>query len=315
MANPVDERAEPRRLTTPRVIEMVFAAEAFVQPPEAGTFMASKSGLTAVSVSKVRRVVGDGSGARYRVIGLRVRLCDMPVGIVLRPWPKVAKLPSSAAAVMGPPVAPRSRASIAAEKVEIRRRVVGLLRDDRDSNRVVHKVRIENGTAITGSWVDPDDLSLVRRTARIVHGHRARDSVQTLLDNSTINKGHAYAARRFRKEFELGAIGLRPSRDLASPPAGFASGMGPSEARMRALQTYETTARALRPHMLEVLIAIVINDETILSYSERKRMNRQSVSGYVLASFDVLRDLYAERDKQEERGRKIETIGARLGPD
>lgn len=295
-------------MTAPRVIEMVFSADAFAQAPQAGSYYASQSGLSALSVTKVRRVVGDRSGMRYRLIGMRVKLCDMPVDAVLMPWPKKVKLPSAAAMpVMGPPPPPRSRVAIATEKVEARRRVVGLLRDDRDSNRVVHKVRIENKTALTGDWRDPDDLSPNRRTARVVHGYRARDSVQTLLDNNTITKGHAHAARRFRKEYELGEIGLRPSRNLAEAPNGFASGVGPSEARMRAMQTYHATSGALLPHLLEAVIAIVIHDHTIQSYAESRRMNnRQSASGYVQASFDLLRDYYKrlddDRRKQEEAG-------------
>lgn len=298
-------------MTAPRLIEMVFAAEAFSQPPEAGTFMASKSGLTALSVSKVRRVIGDSTGSRYRVIGLRVRLCDMPAGIVLRPWPTIAKLPSVAAMVMGPPPPPRSRASIAAEKVDARRRVVGLLRDDRDSNRVVHKVRIDNQTAISGDWRDPDDLSPNKRTARVIHGYRARDSVQTLLDSGTISKGHAHAARRFRKEYELGEIGLRPSRNLAEAPSGFASGTGPSEARMRHLEAYQETARALLPHLLEAVISIVIFDHTIQSYAETRRLNnRQAASGYVLASFDLLKDHYKRLDDERQRVEEAMSVSA-----
>lgn len=289
-------------LTATRLIEMVFDADAFAEPPEAGTFMSSKSGRTAFAVSKVRRVIGDSAGARYRVIGLRVRLIDIPAGIVLRPWPARSKRPPTAALVMAPPHTPRSRAAIAAEKVEARRRVVGLLRDDGDKNRLVHKVRIDNQTALAGDWRDPDDLSPNKRTARVIHGYRARDSVQTLLDNGTISKGHAHAARRFRKEYELGEIGLRPSRNLAEAPSGFASGNGPSESRMRHLQAYQKTARALLPHLLEAVISIVIFDHTIQSYAETRRLNnRQAASGYVLASFDLLKDHYKRLDDERQR--------------
>lgn len=299
-------------MTVPRVIEMMFAAEAFIRPPEVGSFYASQSGLSALSVSKVRRVVGDRSGPRYRLIGLRVRLCDMPVGAALLPWPKTVKKASAAALpVFGPP---QRSVRQSEKKTEERRRAVALLRDDRDSNRVVHKVRLDNRTAVTGEWRDPDDLTTVRRTARVVHGHRAHDSIQTLLDNNTISKGHANAARRFRKEYELGEIGLRPSRNLAEAPSGFASGVGPSEARLRAVEVYRQTAKALMPHLLEVVVAVVISDETILSYSQRKKMNRMAVSGYILASFDTLRHLYSERDKENEQNRR-ETIGPGLGPD
>lgn len=283
-------------LSIPRVIEMVFGADAFSQPPVVGNFYASQSGLTAMSVSKVRKVLGDRTGPRFRLIGIRVRLCDMPPGATLLPWPKRIKLPSRAA-VFGPPPPPPKRMTAAVKRTEERRRAVALLRDDRDSNRVVHKVRIDNKSALTGDWRDPDDSNPNRRVARLIHGYRARDSVQTLVDNNTISRGHAYAARRFRKEYELGKIGLRPSRNLAEAPSGFASGDGPSEARMRAMQTYEATSGALLPHLLEAVIAIVIFDHTIQSYAESRRMNnRQSASGYVLASFDLLKDYYKKLD-------------------
>lgn len=299
-------------MTVPRVIEMMFAAEAFIRPPEVGSFYASQSGLSALSVSKVRRVVGDRSGPRYRLIGLRVRLCDMPVGAALLPWPKTVKKASAAALpVFGPP---QRSVRQSEKKTEERRRAVALLRDDRDSNRVVHKVRVDNNTAIASEWRDNEDTNPNRRHARVVHGYKARDSIQVLLDNGSITRGHASAGRRFRKEYELGSVGLRQARDLSAAPSGFASGTGPSESRSRALEAWNTTSTALMPHLLEVMMAIVIAEETMLSYAQRKRQNRTLIAGYLMASFDTLKFIYAERDKADDKHRR-ETIGPGLGPD
>lgn len=303
-------------MSVPRVIEMVFSEDSFTQTPAPGDFYRSQSGLTAMAVSKVRKVIGDRAGLRYRLIGLRVRLCDLPAGAALLPWPKRLKLPSRAAMeVFGPPPPPPKRMGLAVKRTEERRRAIALLRDDRDSNRVVHKVRIDNNTAVSAEWKDNEDLNPNRRVARVIHGYRSRDSIQVLLDNGTINRGHASAGKRFRKEWELGSVGLRPARDLSAAPNGFASGVGPSENRSKALEAWNATTKALMPHLLEVLMAVVIAEETMLSYSDRKKMNRMAVSGYVLAALDALRDVYSLRDKNTERDRRVESIGARLGFD
>lgn len=299
---------------TPRVVDMVFAAEAFANPPEPGAYLQSVSGRTAVSLSKVRRIIGDRSGPRYRLIGFRIRVADLPTGAVVIPWPVRPKLPSRAAnAVMGPPPPVKARAKREVEKIEARRRVVTLLRDDRDGNRVVHKVRIDNETVFNGNWRDPDDLSPNRRSAKVIHGFRGRDCVQYLVDHNIISKSHAAAARRFRKEYELGEIGLRASRNLAEQPSGFSSGIGPSEARVRAMQTYRATAGALLPHMLDAIVAVAVFDQTIKDYAAARKMNNaQAASGYVLAALDLLRDHYRRIDDVAKNERQ--TIGPGLGP-
>jgi hypothetical protein len=294
-------------LTAPQVIERIVSASLFHRPPEAGDYFYSPTGRSVIAVSRVRRMVGERSGIRFRLFGMRVRLGGVPAGITPQPWPrKPVKAPPLPTAEMfiGPPPpptpAPDYRLKVATERFQARRRVVGLLRDDRDSDRLVAKVRMENQTAQAGEWRDPDDLSVVRRTARVVRGFRGRDSIEVLLDNGSISRGHARAARRFRKDYELGEIGLRAARNLADAPNGFASGTGPSESRMKHLEAYRATVSALMPHLLEVIVAIVIQDETTLSYSQRKRMNRQAVAGYLLASLDHLADHYAKLDNDRK---------------
>lgn len=304
-------------MKAPRVLEMVFPADAFVEPPKPGAYLSSRSGLTALSVSKVRRIVGDRKAATgYRVFGMRVRLSDLPLGCEPLPWRQAPKQRSRAAEPTNERKAVRTRAEREAERVDNRRRVVNLLRDDRDTNRLVHKVRADNGSIVAGEWRDPDDLSPNRRTARVIHGVRARNSIESLLDHGTINKSHAAAARRFRTEYELGEIGLKPSRNLAEAPSGFSSGTGPSEARIQALQKYQQTASALMPHMLEAIIMIAVYDETIQGYSQKQKMNNvQQASGYVQAALDLLRDYYRRIDEATKERRERGTIGPGLGPD
>jgi hypothetical protein len=291
-------------VTAPQVIERVVAGGLFARPPAAGDYFFSPTGRSVIAVSRVRRMMGERSGIRYRLFGMRVRLGSLPEGIAPQPWPrKPVKHPPLPTAEMfiGPPAPPPNiRLTVATERFEARRRVIGMLRDDRDTDRLVAKVRMENQTAQASEWRDPSDLSPNRRTARVVRGYRGRDSIEVLLDNGSISRGHARAARRFRKDYELGEIGLRAGRNLADAPSGFASGTGPSESRVKHMEAYRATVAALMPHLLEVIVAIVIQDETTLSYSQRKRMNRQAVAGYLLASLDHLADHYAKLDNDRK---------------
>lgn len=302
-------------MTAPRMIEVVLAGALFAAPPVPGDYFRSRSGRSVLAVAKVRRMLGDRAGLRYRLFAMRVRLCDLPPLVTPLPWPrKAAPLPPpSIEAFIGPPLPPPAIIAPAIARIAERKRVVTLLRDDRDDQRPVPKIRTQNQTATIAEWVDPDDLNPRHREAKRISGYRNRDSVQTLLDSGTIGNVHARAARRFRLDYELGEVGLKAARDLAEAPTGYASGTGPSESRLAHLQTYQAISRALTPHLLEVVLAIVIRDETLLSYAQRKRMNRQAVSGYILACLDSLKAIYGERDKEDSKNKK-ETIGPGLGP-
>lgn len=298
-------------MTAPRMVERVVMGSLLQLPPVAGDYFMSPSGRTAIAVNKVRRMVGDRAGVRYRLFGMRVRLTELPPGITPLPWPKPppkAAHPPTAEAFIGPPRPPPVIASAALARLDARRRVVGLLRDDRVKDRPVPKVRIDNHTALVADWRDPDDMSAQRRTAKIVHGFRSRDPIQVLVDNSTIGRTHARAARRFRKDYELGVVGLRASRDLADPPSGFASGSGPSEARMKHLEAYRATIAALLPHLLEAIVAIIVREETILVYSTKKGMSRHAVAGYILASLDYLSDHYRRLDDDHRKEAQLAAI-------
>lgn len=292
-------------MTAPRIIERVVAAKLFLTTPVAGDIFTSATGRSALSLIRVRRMVGTRDGISYRLFAMRLRLCDLPPLVTPLPWPrKATPAPAPAAeAFIGPPPPPPRIIPPAVVRIAERKRIVTLLRDDRDDMRAVHKVRTQNQTATTDDWIDPDDLNPRRREAKRISGYRGRDSVQTLLDNGTISNVHARAARRFRRDYELGEIGLKASRDLAEAPSGYASGTGPSESRMAHLQSYQATVAALMRHMLEVVLAVVIRDETLQDYALRKRMNRQAVSGYLLASFDLLSDYYKtlDDDRRKER--------------
>lgn len=295
-------------MARPRVVVRVIPCALFDAPPAVGDRYLWPTGNSLMEVTRVRRIVDHGLPERYRLFGNRYGSAKAPPGPPPLPWPQ--KPPTAAKSLPTPPSAPVTpvtrkaagvarKATRAAERAADRTRVLALLRDDRDSTRVVHTARLQNASVDAAEWRDPDDLAPNRRTARVVRGYRSRDSVQTLQDSGAINKSHARSARRFRRDYELGEIGLRPSRDLAEAPSGFASGNGPSETRLLHLQEYRATIAALQPRLTEVVLSIVINNETTQGYAQRRKRNQQAVVGYFLAALDRLTDYYAKKDKDE----------------
>lgn len=282
-------------MTIPRIIEYVVDSSLFATPPVCGAYYFSPSGKTAVCVSRVRRMFGQ--RPKYRLFGMRIKIAELPTGIAPLPWPARPIRPPTRP---GPAEAPRmAPAPSTAARAQARDRIRALLRDDRNEQRPVPVVRLDNRTVALGEWRDPEDLNAQRRSPKLIHGYRADDSVQTLLNSGTISKRHAQAARRFRKLYETGEVGLRPSRDLSMPPNGFASGSPPTEYRLQALQDYRFACAALGHHLLSVILAIVIAGHTIEDYAIKRRMNRSAASGYVLASLDLLSDLFKKIDDEK----------------
>lgn len=282
-------------MTIPRIIEHVVEASLCAAPPVPGSYYYSPSGKTAICVSRVRRMTGQ--RIRYRLFGMRIRIAELPLGVAPLPWPaKPAKALPRPGPAMPPAVAP---VPSHAARAQARDRIRALLRDDRDELRPVPKVRLDNRTAALSEWRDPEDLAVRRRSPKLIHGYRSEDAVQTLLDNGSISKRHAQAARRFRKLYETGEVGLRPSRDLSMPPAGFASGSPPSEFRLHALESYQNACAALGHHLSTVILAIVISGHSIEFYATRRRMNRSKASGYVLAALDLLSDHFKAVDDEK----------------
>lgn len=302
-----------RQFATPVVrtkqVVRVIPGAWFPTPPAVGDHFLWPTGRSVLEVTRVRRVIGERGGERWRLFGIRMRLTAVPAGITPRPWPqKAAPAPSRAPQAAAMPLQPAQRDALAAQRrakraealVTGRKRAVDLLRDDRRPDRPVPLVRIDNASARVAEWRDPDDMAPNRRTAKIVRGYRARDSIQTLEDSGSINKSHARAARRFRRDYELGEIGLRPSRNLLDAPSGFAAGGGPSETRLLHLAAYRATVAALHPHLVDVVLSIVIHNNTASSYALKRRLNTQAVVGYILACLDLLSDHYKRIDDDKK---------------
>lgn len=276
-------------MATPvKVFEHTIPGTAFSRPPIVGDYIRTKSGGTLLHVQRVRRVVGA-KGETYRLQAVRVRLCHLPEGIEPLPWP----LPRVRRKATAGERLPGTIVTRAAHEKAQRERVKALREDP---NQLVQPVRIANGSASRRDWRDPDDLSPNRRTARVVCGYAGRDQVQVLLDSETITPALAWVARRFVKEYELAVIGIGNGRNLAQAPTGFSASGGPSETRMLHMQTYESTAQALRPHLLRLLIEVIVKNTSLKDYAERHRVRASVVAGEVIAGLSYLRDYYKEVD-------------------
>lgn len=290
-------------MTATRLHEYVIPAALFgLTPPTAGVYFTSRSGETTFLVSKVRRVGGD-TRPMFRLIGTRLRRNDLPAGIDPLPWPdQVRKRRSRAAEPVKPTEIPQIQTLADKQKAE-RKRIIANRRAAQDPNhQLVDPIRLINQTVEQADWRDPDDLSTTRRTARVIHGVRATDVIERLLQADSINKKQAKAARRFRRLYEMGSIGFGlGTRDLSAPPSGFASGTPPSEARLAALLAYNQAAAAIGPRLLTVVMAIVIRGETIQSYAGRTRRSRSGTAGYITACFDALIDHFERIDEEQDQ--------------
>lgn len=291
-------------MTVPKVVERVVDGGLFARPPVPGDYYFSQTGRSVIAVNRVRKMVGERAGVRYRLFGMRVRLKGLPPGIIPLPWPSKPvihpPLPTVEAFIGPPPPPPNYRLARATERFQARKRVVGLLLDDRDTERLVDPIRLANGTVEKGDWRDPDDMSVVKRTARVIHGVRARDVIESLLASGTLNKRTARVARRFRRLYELGVVGMRAPKSLSDTPSGFFPSGGPSESRLAHLSEYNSVIASVGPHLSRIVVAILVHEQTIQSYAGHNRLNRAATAGYFQAAVDAVADWFEKLDDEKK---------------
>lgn len=287
-------------MTSARIIERTILASLFAKPPAAGDIFVSAKGGSHFMTSRVRKLLDRAGGIRYTLFGMHIRKADLPAGVNLRPWPK-APAPRRSRAAEPPKVYPVT--SLAKRQQVERKRIIALKHDEED-----HRLKVDLAEA--GEWRDPDDIdprtrsSPRAKSARVVHGIRAKDVLTTMTDMGTLGRTQKSAAQRFRREYELGEIGLRGARSLAEEPGGFGPGAGPSASRLLHLERWQATAAAQRTN-LPILLYIVIGNRHIRDYATEHAMNRGIATGKFLSALDLLRDYYKDVDdakpKKEER--------------
>ena len=280
--------------------------------PVVGHYYTGPSGGTVFQVAKVRNIAG-GPEPTYRLIGARIRRRDMPDGIEVRPWPRPSVgRPRKRVAAMPPTPTPIQ--TLSQRQAAERKRILAHNRMLRDSTQVVEPIRLAGDGVVAADWRDPEDNNPNRRTAKVIHGFRARDQVDILVENGTFNRNQAYAAKRFRTLYELGEVGLKASPNLLEAKVGFESSGGPSEQRLMWLQAYRQMCQALRPGNVRVLLAIVIGGQRVKDYAARERMRPTFASGVLLGAVQFLADYFKEQDDARvQEQQSPATIGSQTG--
>jgi hypothetical protein len=275
----------------------VLNAALFHSRPIAGDCYQIAGGKSVLCVNKVRNVLGDRSGPAFRLFGHRVLVADLPSETSILPWPK---RPSRAAMPQDQSRVPHAITTQSQARTAERKRVLAHNRMLRDPTHLVEPIRLESGSAVAADWVDPDDLNPNRRVARVVHGFRTRDQIDILIDNGSINRGQAGAAKRFRKQYELGELGLKNAPNLLEARGGFEAGSGPSEHRLMWLEAWQATCRAVRPAMLGVLMSVIIEGSRIREFSEIRQISPSVAMGLLISGLSFLVDYFSEIDRLAE---------------
>lgn len=162
-------------------------------------------------------------------------------------------------------------------------------------------VRIANGTVTRSEWADPDDSDPNRRTARKISGHRSFDGLHWLLSVGSISKSQHTAGSRYRRCWELGAVGCSGSAiaRLGQAVSG-SSDAGPSEIKLQHLQRYQAAKRAVGG-LADVVDEIICQGGSLASYAKRWRLNPLKVVGRLGAALDVLKDHWDTVDAPRKR--------------
>ena len=194
------------------------------------------------------------------------------------------------------------RGNQATEKAKGRRAIVV---DPRLTEAAVGttKARIANGTAIAGTWRDPDDRNANRREAAEVVGHRAVDGLMALCNMGSISRSHYAAGDRYRRTWEMGSVGLGGSSlgHLGSVRVGLTGGIGPSEVRSQYLERYQAAQKALG-RLAEIIDDVVCAGVSLTAYARRAGIRSASTAlGRLIAGLDVLRDHFETVDEPRKR--------------
>ena len=287
------------------VIEHVVGAVLFKRVPCAGDLYWSKSGKSMFSVVRVVPMTVSGKPQWYRLVGVRLKAVDQPPDVFPMSWPRKPR----SAIPAEPPPKRKGPFSSRRQAAELNRKRIIALRHNEEEHRV------KTGSAVTAEWSDPDDVNPRRREARVIRGIKSTDIIDILIDKGTLGKHQARAAQRFRKEYELGEVGLRASRGLAEVRSGFEPGEGPSASRLLHLEAWQATAYVVGKYAMPLMIHVLIFGKTTTSYAEQNRMGRHLPAGMLLNSLNRLREHYGEIDKAKDKEKQDEAARAeRLEP-
>jgi hypothetical protein len=299
-------------VTAQRASEYILPAELLPTLPAAGQYLRcpGKAG-TALLLSTVRKVGGD-SRPMVRLIGLRVRAKDIPTTAEPIPWPREKRRPSHAAEPPAPtdrPIVTRAtKAKIERERIRTQRRELA----SDPANQLVSPERRANGTAVADNRVDISDLNPNRRTARRVIAFKNIDCLDTLQQAGTLTRQMVGAAKRLRRDYEIGCLQTNGAVNWESTPSATGSvPLGVSERVLQFLERYQN-ARSAMGRLFEIVYCVCLQEVTLRDYATRNKINPSSASGRLYAALQALQDWYDRIDPSPEE--KIRhSIGPQLG--
>lgn len=283
--------------TARRVIERVVSAAVCQRAPIAGDLYTSPTGASLLQVSRVRRITNDAGGALFRLFTVKVDRAAMPAGAEVLPWPRKAAKAKTVPTLPIKDGPARPIVTLAAKAQKERRRVLDIRRADL-AMPTVPDAQVASGKVVPGTWRDPSDFNVQRRTAKEGSWLRAVDPINVLVEKGTLDRHQVYAATRFRREVELGSD-MRGGPDRSGAHAGF----GPtsvSEIRLQHAERLRITTAALG-RLADTILCICIKGETIGDYADRQHLNRRVVVGMLIASVMRLQDHYEIIDRPKRR--------------
>lgn len=297
-----------------RTSEYLLPVALFPTLPEVGSYLACPGKTEIALLLSVVRKVSDDGRPMVRLAGTRFRTSEYPPDITPMPWPR-QKPPSRAAET--PPATDKPAAIVTkAVKARIERDRIRNQRRDYASdpaNQLVDPVRWANGSAVAGTWRDPDDRNVLRKTPRAITGFRATDTLVSLQQSGTLTRQLVGAARRLRGDYENGCLQANGATDWAR--GGVSSGGTPVGISERVLQFLERFQRAQTAlgRSFEIVEIVVLQERTLKAYAERHGIQPAAASGRLFAALQRLQDWYDSIDPTPVE-RERATIGAQLGP-
>ena len=117
--------------------------------------------------------------------------------------------------------------------------------------------------------------------------YRALSTIERLRRDGSITARQAEAGERIRIDYELGIAGARDAAQGSSSAFGWYY----ADARLRALESYQSAATALGRTAAFVL-PICISEISLSQLARLQRLNRQEVTGIVKLGLTILADHY-----------------------
>lgn len=282
------------KATTRRPTEVRIPPSVFSHLPRVGGLVRNPRSNGIVRVTAARRVSGEKNA--FLVVLQSVKRDDVPAGTAIPEWPKLARGRPKApppAPLPSPIETPRKRSA------KQRAHVMALLDDDRNEARVIPTVRLNS--AIEAEWRDPADVSVYRKKPRLIRGHRSWDAIEYLLERKDLARRQVVAARRVRKDYEIGVVGLRggTGNPLDRVSGSFGPSDGPGETKSRSLEQFNQARIAVGKSLWGMIQAIVLENESVSVYALRVDVHYQTAQSRLMSALDRLADHYETRDEQD----------------